>query len=102
MAQRISEQEVRHIAMLGRLKPSDEEVKLFSEQLSSIIGYVEQLNEVNTTDVEPTAHALPVSNVFRPDEPHVPLGPDQALKNAPQREGSFFGVPKVLDQGSGA
>jgi aspartyl-tRNA(Asn)/glutamyl-tRNA(Gln) amidotransferase subunit C len=98
----IDEAQVRHIALLARLKPSDEEVQVFSGQLSAILDYVEQLNEVDTTDVPPTAHALPVSNVFRPDEPHTPLTPDAALANAPQRDGSFFAVPKVLDQDSGA
>ncbi len=100
--QKVSEQEVRHIAMLSRLKPSDEEVRLFSEQLSSILTYVEQLSEVDTADVPPTAHAVPVSNVFRPDEPHRSLRPDEALANAPQRDGPFFAVPKVLEQDSGA
>ncbi len=102
MAKRIDESLVRHIAHLSRLKPSDDEVRLFSDQLSAIIEYVEKLNEVDTTDVEPTAHALPVHNVFRDDVPAECLTPDQALANAPQRDGSFFGVPKVLDQGDGA
>jgi aspartyl-tRNA(Asn)/glutamyl-tRNA(Gln) amidotransferase subunit C len=100
--QKVTEQEVRHVAMLSRLRPSDEEVRLLGEQLSSILSYVGQLNEVETTDVPPTAHAVPVSNVFRPDTPHQPLSPDAALANAPQRDGNFFAVPKVLDQGSGA
>jgi aspartyl-tRNA(Asn)/glutamyl-tRNA(Gln) amidotransferase subunit C len=52
--------------------------------------------------VEPTAHALPIHNVFRDDVPTEPLNPDQALANAPQRDGHFFALPKVLDQGSGA
>lgn len=100
MSGKISEQDVRHICLLARLKPSDEEVHRFSEQLSSILTYVEQLNEVDTTDVQPTAHALPVQNVFREDEPGQPLTPDEALANAPQRDGSFFAVPKVLEQDS--
>ncbi|MBN1488837.1 MAG: Asp-tRNA(Asn)/Glu-tRNA(Gln) amidotransferase subunit GatC [Phycisphaerae bacterium] len=102
MAKKIDEAQVRHIAMLSRLKPSDDEVRLFSEQLSAIVEYIEKLNEVDTTDVEPTAHALPIHNVFREDVPTEPYGPDQALNNSPQRVGSFFGVPKVLDQDSGA
>lgn len=100
MAGAISEEEVRHISMLARLKPSDEEVSRFSEQLSAILAYMEQLNEVDTTDVPPTAHALPVHNVFREDRPGLSLAPDQALANAPQREGNFFAVPKVLEQDS--
>ncbi len=102
MAGKISESEVRHIGHLSRLNPSDEEVGRFSEQLSAILEYIEQLNEVDTTDVQPTAHALPVHNVLREDEPRPGLVPDQALANAPQRDGDFFAVPKVLDQDSGA
>ena len=102
MAMKIDESQVRHIALLSRLKPSDDEVRLFSEQLSAIVEYVEKLNEVDTSDVEPTSHALPIHNVFRGDVPAEPYAPDQALANAPQRDGNFFGVPKVLDQDSGA
>ena len=100
MAHKIDEAQVRHIGHLSRLKPTDGEVRLFSEQLSAIIEYMEQLNEVDTTDVPPTAHAVPVQNVFRADEPRRGLTPEQALANAPQREGSFFALPKVLDQDS--
>jgi aspartyl/glutamyl-tRNA(Asn/Gln) amidotransferase C subunit len=100
MPDKINETQVRHIATLSRLKPTDEEVRLFSEQLSTILACFDLLREVDTTDVAPTAHALPVSNVFRSDEPHVPLGPAEALENAPQRDGDFFAVPKVLDQDS--
>lgn len=102
MSSKITEAEVRHVSHLGRLNPTDEEVQLFSGQLSEILAYVEQLNEVETGDVQPTAHALPVRNVFRDDLPGVGLAPDRALANAPRREGQFFAVPKVLDQDSGA
>ncbi|HSW44361.1 MAG TPA: Asp-tRNA(Asn)/Glu-tRNA(Gln) amidotransferase subunit GatC [Phycisphaerae bacterium] len=102
MAGKISESEVRHVSYLSRLNPTDEEVHLFTGQLSEILAYVEQLNEVDTADVQPTAHALPIRNVFREDSPRPGLSPDRALSNAPRREGDFFAVPKVLDQGSGA
>jgi aspartyl-tRNA(Asn)/glutamyl-tRNA(Gln) amidotransferase subunit C len=102
MSNKISEAEVRHVSHLSRLKPTDEEVQLISEQLSDILAYVEQLNEVDTTDVQPTAHALPLRNVLRDDVPAAGLTPDRALANAPRREGQFFAVPKVLDQDSGA
>jgi len=100
VADKIDEAQVRHISHLSRLNPTDDEVQLFSRQLSAILAYVEQLNEVDTTDVPPTAHALPVRNVFRADEPKESLTPDEALANAPQRDGNFFAVPKVLDQDS--
>jgi aspartyl-tRNA(Asn)/glutamyl-tRNA(Gln) amidotransferase subunit C len=101
--ERISPEQVRHIGLLSRLKLSDQEVALFSEQLSSIVGYFQHLNELDTSTVQPTAHALPIQNVFRADEPGLttqPLGPDRVLANAPQREGNFFRVPKVLEQDS--
>lgn len=100
---KISVEQVRHIGFLGRLKLSDAEVQRFSEQLSSIVDYFEKLNELDTTNVQPTAHALPIHNVFRPDEPGLttqPLGPDGVLANAPERDGNFFRVPKVLEQDS--
>lgn len=102
MAEKIDETQVRHICHLARLSPTDDEVRLFSEQLSSILQYMDQLNEVDTSDVPPTAHAADLRNVFRADEPEPSLGSEKALANAPQRDGNFFGVPKVLDQGSGA
>ena len=102
MASRIDEATARHISHLSRLRPDDEEVRLFSEQLSAILEYVDQLSAVDTDDVEPTAHALPIHNVFRDDVTGTSLNPDAALANAPQRDGNFFGVPKVLDHESGA
>ncbi len=100
MAGRIDAEQVRHIGMLARLKLSDEEIERFSGQLSDILAYVEKLNELDTDGVEPTAHPLPVANVFRADEPHTPLNSAAALANAPGRDGSFFAVPKVLEQDS--
>jgi aspartyl-tRNA(Asn)/glutamyl-tRNA(Gln) amidotransferase subunit C len=102
MAGRISESEVRHVSYLARLNPTDEEVQLFADQLSRILDYVEQLNELDTTEVQPTAHALPLRNVFRDDQPRPGLAPEAALANAPRRQGHFFAVPKVLEQDSGA
>lgn len=100
MAQKIDESQVRHIALLARLNPTDDEVRQFSDQLSAILTYMDQLGEVDTADVQPTAHPLPISNVLRDDEPHACLSPDAALANAPQRDGHFFAVPKVLEQES--
>jgi len=100
MADRIDEQQVRHVAVLSRLKLSEGEVATFSRQLSAMLEYVDKLNELDTSDVEPTVHAVPISNVLRDDEPEEPMAVDEALANAPQREGSFYRVPKVLDQES--
>jgi aspartyl-tRNA(Asn)/glutamyl-tRNA(Gln) amidotransferase subunit C len=67
------------------------------QQLSSILDYVAQLNELDTTNVEPLAHPLPIENVFRPDEPVPSLPVDAALQNAPGRVGDYFSVPAVFD-----
>ncbi|MEK7730668.1 MAG: Asp-tRNA(Asn)/Glu-tRNA(Gln) amidotransferase subunit GatC [Planctomycetota bacterium] len=100
MASSLDETAVRHVARLARLKITDAEAALFASQLSKVLEYVEQLNEVDTRNVPPTAHALPVSNVFREDVVRSSWTPDQALHNAPDRHDGFFRVPKVLDQES--
>ncbi|MCH7813024.1 MAG: Asp-tRNA(Asn)/Glu-tRNA(Gln) amidotransferase subunit GatC [Planctomycetes bacterium] len=95
----IDERTVRHVAHLSRLQFSDQEVRRLAVELSAILEYVEQLNRVDTADVEPTAHPLHLRNVFRDDTPQPSIGPTAALANAPQSEQTFFRVPKVLDQG---
>ncbi len=102
MSGTIDEAQVRHIAKLARLNLSEEEVRLFAGQLGDIVEYVKQLESVDTDGVEPMAHALPVTDVLRDDVPGGSFSPEQALANAPQREGNFFKVPAVLDQGTGA
>jgi aspartyl-tRNA(Asn)/glutamyl-tRNA(Gln) amidotransferase subunit C len=90
-------EEVRKVARLGRLDLSDEDLAVMAKQLSAILGYVDQLKELNTDGVEPMAHPLPVQNVFRPDELRPSLTVDEALRNAPSRSGDFFAVPAILD-----
>jgi len=97
MADPITEQQVRHVAMLSRLKLSDSDVSHFAQQLSSIVDYVSMLQELDVEGVEPMAHGADVANVLREDEPGDELTPDAALANAPQRDENFFRVPKVLD-----
>ena len=89
--------EVKKVAKLGRLELSDADLAVMQQQLSSILDYVAQLNELDTTDVEPLAHPLPVVNVFRPDEPTPSLSVAAALQNAPNRVGEYFAVPAVFD-----
>jgi aspartyl-tRNA(Asn)/glutamyl-tRNA(Gln) amidotransferase subunit C len=90
-------EEVRKVAKLGRLDLSDADLALMQQQLSVILDYIAQLNELDTADVEPLAHPLPIENVFRPDEPIPSLSVDAALQNAPNRVGDYFGVPAVFD-----
>lgn len=102
MAKRIDEAQVRKVAKLSRLELTDAEVEEFTGQLSAILDYVEKMNELDTNGVEPLAHCLPISNVFREDCVKESLGTEKALANAPQRDGEFFKVPKILDDSSGA
>jgi aspartyl-tRNA(Asn)/glutamyl-tRNA(Gln) amidotransferase subunit C len=94
--------DVAKIARLSRIAMSDEELDRFAEQLSRIVTYFDKLNELDTADVEPLSHALPVANVFRDDEPQPSLPPEAAVANAPDRSGTMFKVPRVLDEGLSA
>ena len=89
--------EVLKVARLARLDLNATELGMMATQLSAIIQYIDHLSALNTDGVEPLAHPLPVQNVFRADEPGKSLPIDEALKNAPNRLGDFFGVPAVLD-----
>jgi aspartyl-tRNA(Asn)/glutamyl-tRNA(Gln) amidotransferase subunit C len=92
----LSLDQVRKVARLARLELSEPDLTRMQQQLSAILDYVEQLNQLNTDGVEPLAHPLPVSNVFRPDDPVPSLPVDEALQNAPDRVGDYFGVPAVF------
>lgn len=85
------------VARLARLELTAEELTTLTGQLSAIVDYVAQLREAATDGVEPLAHALPVQNVFRADEPTPSLPVDEALANAPARRDDFYTVPAVLD-----
>jgi len=102
MAKKIDQAQVRKVAKLSRLELTEAEVEEFTGQLSAILDYVEKMNDLDTTNVEPLAHCLPISNVFRQDLAKESLGTEKALTNAPQRDGEFFKVPKILDDSSGA
>jgi len=94
--QKLTPYEVRHVAKLARLALSDAELQRLGGQLESILEYVDKIGQADVRGVEPMAHALPLHNVFREDviEPSLPL--EQVLANAPETDGPFFKVPKVL------
>ena len=102
MATKIDQTQVRKVARLSRLELTEAEVEEFTGQLSAILDYVEKMNELDTANIEPLAHCLPISNVFRQDRVKESLGTEKTLSNAPQRDGEFFKVPKILDDSSGA
>ena len=89
----ITKDEVLHVARLARLELTDEEVDRFTEQLSAILQAVDKVSELGLSDVEPTAHPLDLVNVWADDEPGPSLPVDEALANAPDRDGNFFKVP---------
>jgi aspartyl-tRNA(Asn)/glutamyl-tRNA(Gln) amidotransferase subunit C len=89
----ISRDEVVHVARLARLELSDEELDRFAGQLDAILEAVGKVSELDLSEVEPTLHPLALSNVWAEDEPHESLPVDEALANAPDREGDAFRVP---------
>ena len=95
----LSREEVRHVATLARLALSEEEVTLFSRQLSQILTYVQTLNELDTSQVEPTSHVVPMANVWREDEVTPSCDRKVILGNAPDRTEEFFRVPKIITEG---
>lgn len=94
----ISREEVEKVSLLGRLLLSEEELDKMTTQLGQILGYMDLLGEVDTEQVEPMAHALDVSDVFRDDEIRPSLQREQALANAPKRDGECYLVPAVLGE----
>lgn len=93
----LTSQEVQWVAHLARLQLTPTELETMTRQLSAIVDYVAQLDRVETEGVEPMAHALAVSNVFRDDEPASSLPVADALANAPRRRDDFYSVPAVLE-----
>jgi aspartyl-tRNA(Asn)/glutamyl-tRNA(Gln) amidotransferase subunit C len=97
-ASSITRADVAHLARLARLAMSDDELDHLAGQLGVILGAVARVQEVAADDIPPTSHALPVTNVLRPDEPVPPLGADLALAAAPAAEDGRFRVPQILGE----
>jgi aspartyl-tRNA(Asn)/glutamyl-tRNA(Gln) amidotransferase subunit C len=94
---RVDKEEVGHIAKLARLSVSEEEAGMYSAQLSAILEYMEKLNEMDTSGVEPTSHVLEIKNVMRDDRVRPSLPADEVLKNCPDRKDDFYRVPKIIE-----
>ncbi len=93
---RITSDEVRELALLARLALSEQEVTRMTGDLTAILTYVDALRELDTTGVEPMTHAVPFDCPLRDDQVAPSLPVDEALANAPRREGSFFQVPRIV------
>lgn len=96
MSTHITIDQVRHVAKLARLAIPEERLPDFTAKLESILGYVDQLREVDTTGIEPTSHAIPMTNVMRDDVARPSLSVEDVLRNAPSSDAPFFKVPKVI------
>ena len=88
---------IEHLARLARLSVSDDEEVLFAKQIESILHYMDNLNELETGNIEPTSHVISLSNVVREDLREDSLGREDALMNAPDKTDKFFRVPKIIE-----
>jgi len=89
--------DIKYVAHLARISLTPDEEKKIGAQLGHILGYIEKLSELDVTNVEPTAHAVPMVNVTRADEVRPSLSHDEALRNAPRQAGGLFVVPKIVE-----
>jgi len=94
----LTRQDVEKVALLARLQLEPEELDQLTGQLARVLEYVDQLRQLDTSDVAPLAHAVELTNVFREDEPGATLPREQALANAPRSDGRFYLVPAVLGE----
>ena len=94
---KIKKEEVEHVALLARLTFSEAEKERFTTQLNSILAYMDKLSQLDTSSVQPTFHAVALDNVFREDEVRPSLPRDLTLRNAPDGDGQFFRVPKIIE-----
>ena len=94
---KITREDVVKVGHLARLELAPEEIPTFTGQMEAILSYVDKLNELDTTGITPTAHAVPMENAFRADDVRPSIGAEQALAAAPDRVEDFFRVPKVIE-----
>ncbi len=93
---KITKELILHIAELSHLKLKEDEIEKFQIELNQILEYVDNLNEIDTSSIEPLSHPLPIVNVFREDRVEKSITREEALKNAPEATDEFFKVPKVI------
>jgi aspartyl-tRNA(Asn)/glutamyl-tRNA(Gln) amidotransferase subunit C len=98
---RIEPREVREIAQLARLRLDDDEVERLAHELDAILGYIEEVAQLDAGGAEPMTHAVPFDCPFRDDEVGPMLAPDEAVGNAPRREDGYFQVPRIVPGPSG-
>ena len=94
---KLTREDVVYVAELARLEIDEEHLKTYGEQLTKVLDYAEKLQEIDTTNVNPTAHVLPINNVMREDVVFPSLDREKVLQNAPSHENGCFKVPKVIE-----
>lgn len=94
---KLTNEEVTHISKLSRLALTEDEAGIYADQLSKIIEYVELLGSLDTANIEPTSHVMPINNVMSEDLPGISLSREDALRNAPDSDGKFYRVPKIIE-----
>ncbi|WP_027363279.1 Asp-tRNA(Asn)/Glu-tRNA(Gln) amidotransferase subunit GatC [Desulfotruncus alcoholivorax] len=92
----ISLKDVEHVALLARLELNEEEKEIYTKQLSDILEHARKLQDLDTTGIQPTAHVLPIKNVFREDKAGEHLPVEKVLANAPEKQDHYFKVPKIV------
>ena len=95
---KVTREDVENVALLSRLRISENEMEKNINELSDFLEYVDRLQQVDTENVTPTAHVLPIQNVFREDVVKPSLNRNLALSNAPEQEEGYFRVPKILEE----
>ena len=95
---KVTREDVENVALLSRLSISENEMEKNINELSDFLEYVDRLQQVDTENVTPTAHVLPIQNVFREDVVKPSLNRNLALSNAPEQEEGYFRVPKILEE----
>ncbi len=91
------EMDLSRVVKLARIELTPEEEQRLAPQLVEVVKYIDKLNELDVSEVEPTAHATPLSNVMREDEPRESLSQEEALRNAPKTGNGLFHVPKIVE-----
>jgi aspartyl-tRNA(Asn)/glutamyl-tRNA(Gln) amidotransferase subunit C len=93
----ISKKDIEYVAKLSRLKLKENEIQKFTTQLNTILEYIEKLNELDTANIEPTSHVVPLVNVRRKDLQKPSPSVEEVLKNAPDKERGYFKVPPIIE-----
>jgi len=94
---KVTMENIEHVANLARLNLTDDEKRMLTSQMEEIVSYVDKLNELDTSEVEQTAHVMPLKNIFREDRVQESYDREKILANAPSQEDGCFKVPKVVE-----